>query len=73
MFTKTSMKLFVSDQSVYFLQDKTLYKTQMDCYGFCDLEKGELVDEDADQMERIVRLLVPVEKVSQDVVQLTLF
>lgn len=67
------MKLFVSDQSVYFLQDKTLYKTQMDCYGLCDLEKGELVDEDADQMERLVRLLVPVEKVSQDPLQLSLF
>jgi hypothetical protein len=67
------MKLFVSEQSIYFLQDKTLYKTQMDCYGFCNLEEGELVDEDADQMDRLVRLLVPVEKVSQDPLQLSLF
>jgi hypothetical protein len=67
------MKLFVSDQSVYFLQDKTLYKTQMDCYGFCDLAVSDVVTEDSDQMQRIVRLLMPVFEVAQDAVQLTLF
>lgn len=67
------MKLFVTDQDVYFLKEKTLYKTQMNCYGFCDLDEGEIAMEDEDQMERIVRLLMPVQQVAQDVVQLTLF
>jgi hypothetical protein len=73
MFLKTPMKLFVSDQSVYFLQDKTLYKTQMDCYGFCDLDEGDVVMEDGDQMDRIVQMLVPLSELSQDAVQLSLF
>lgn len=67
------MKLFVTDQDVYFMSGQTLYKTQMDCYGFCDLDEGEIAMGDEDQMERIKRLLVPVQKAAQDVVQLTLF
>ena len=67
------MKLFVTDQDVYFLKENTLYKTQKDCYGFCDLDEGEIAMEDEDQMERIVRLLVPVQQVAQDAAQLSLF
>lgn len=67
------MKLFVTDQSVYFLKGEVLYKTQMDCYGFCDLNESQMVVEEKDQMERIVKMLVPLSELSQDAVQLSLF
>jgi hypothetical protein len=67
------MKLFVSDESVYFMKEETLYKSQINRYGFCDLDQGQLVDENQEHMNRIAKLLVTVSEVAYDVDQLLLF